>query len=71
VHSWTVAHHPFHPAFAGDLPYTLVIVDLDEGPRALGRYRGEAPLALGLPVRVGFEGGHEGVPLPFFESLSA
>ena len=37
VHSWTVAHHPFHPAFKDDLPYTLVTVDLHEGPRALER----------------------------------
>jgi len=34
VHSWTVAHRAFHPAFKADLPYTLVTVDLEEGPRA-------------------------------------
>ena len=49
IHSWTVAHHAFHPGFAAELPYTLVIVDLDEGPRALGRWRGPEP-AIGLPV---------------------
>ncbi len=54
VHSWTVAHHPFHPAFKDDLPYTLVTVDLAEGVRALGRYaeRTGAGLCLGLAVRV-------------------
>ena len=31
IHSWTVAHHAFHPAFAAELPYALVTVDLDEG----------------------------------------
>ena len=50
VHSWTVAHHAYHPAFASELPYTLVTVDLDEGPRALGRWLGETP-TIGLPVR--------------------
>ena len=44
IHSWTVAHHAYHPAFAGELPYTLVTVDLDEGPRALGRWYCETPV---------------------------
>ena len=50
VHSWTVAHHAFHPAFAAELPYTLVTIDLDEGVRALGRWRGDVVLSLGLKV---------------------
>ena len=50
VHSWTVAHHAFHPGFAADLPYTLVTVDLDAGVRALGLWRGAA-LAIGQPVQ--------------------
>ncbi len=56
VHSWTVAHHAFHPAFRGDLPYTLLIVDLEEGPRAMGRLdpAAAAALRIGLPVTVGF-----------------
>lgn len=43
IHSWTVAHHAFHPAFAGELPYTIVTIDLEEGPRALGRWHGPTP----------------------------
>ena len=68
VHSWTIAHHAFHPAFKADLPYTLVIVDLKEGPRALGRLDPSAQhkLRIGLPVRVSFERNEEGVPLPVF-----
>ena len=54
IHSWTVCHHVFHPGFAADVPYVLVTVDLQEGVRALGRWRG-GPLALGLPVRGRFE----------------
>ncbi len=50
VHSWTVAHHAFHPAFADQLPYTLVTVDLDEGVRALGIWHGPAP-KIGMPVQ--------------------
>ena len=54
IHSWTVAHHAFHPGFAEDLPYTLVTVALVEGPRALGRWWGAAA-ALDLPVRARFD----------------
>ncbi|MGR9089397.1 MAG: Zn-ribbon domain-containing OB-fold protein [Gammaproteobacteria bacterium] len=64
IHSWTVAHHAFHPGFAAELPYTLVTVDLDEGPRALGRWRG-GELALGRAVVARFETFENGVGLVF------
>lgn len=53
VHSWTVCHHAFHPAFVKDLPYTLVTVDLDEGIRAMGRCSTDA-LILGQRVKATF-----------------
>ena len=65
IHSWTVAHHAYHPAFGAELPYTLVTVDLDEGPRALGRWHG-GELALGLRVRARVEM-KDGVPALVFE----
>ena len=65
VHSWTVAHHAFHPAFAAELPYTLVTVDLDEGVRALGIWRGNATPSLGEPVQGGFVARAGGVDLVF------
>ena len=64
IHSWTVAHHPFHPAFVDELPYTLVTVDLDEGPRALGRWRGDTP-TIGQQVQGRFEAREGGVDLVF------
>lgn len=51
IHSWTVAHHAFHPAFAADLPYTLLTVDLEAGVRALGRWRGDGVPAIRDPVQ--------------------
>lgn len=68
VHSWTVAHHAFHPGFAAELPYTLVVVDLAEGVRALGRYAEPSGqgLLLGLKVRLGFNEGGGGYRLPVF-----
>lgn len=64
IHSWTVAHHPFHPSFAPEVPFTLVTIDLEEGPRALGRWRGPAP-SIGLPVIGKFEAREGGVDLVF------
>jgi uncharacterized OB-fold protein len=68
VHSWTVAHHAFHPAFKADVPYTLVTVDLVEGPRAMGRLApgSQDRLRIGLPVRVSFPRNEAGTPLPLF-----
>lgn len=65
VHSWTVAHHPFAPEYAGDLPYVLATVDLGEGMRALGRLRGAEP-AVDLAVRLRFEPDAQGEPMPVF-----
>lgn len=65
IHSWTIAHHAFHPAFAADLPYTLVTVDLDEGVRALGLWRGDVALSLGQAVQGHFEVRDGGVDLVF------
>lgn len=65
VHSWTVAHHAFHPAFAAELPYTLVTVDLVEGVRALGRWRSQIDPSIGLPARGAFESRDGGVDLVF------
>lgn len=65
IHSWTVAHYAYYPSFADELPYVLVTVDLAEGVRALGRWRGAPALALGLPVHGRFEPREGGVDLVF------
>ncbi len=68
VHSWTVAHHPFHPGFKGEVPYVLATVDLVEGVRMVAQLRGLAPeaITIGLPVQVAFERATEGLTLPYF-----
>ena len=68
VHSWTVAHHPFHMGFKQDLPYVVLTVDLDEGVRMVGPLRGatEADLAVGAAVTICFEDVNEKVTLPGF-----
>lgn len=55
VHSWSVSHHAFHPSFKADLPMTYVTVDLEEGVRLIGVYRGEGEPEIGQEVEIGFE----------------
>ena len=40
---WSVAeyHRAFAPEFAGDLPYTVGLIELDDGPRMYGTMSGE------------------------------
>lgn len=67
VHSWTVAHHAFDPAFAEELPYTLVTVDIEEGPRILARLEPDSAdqgLHIEAPVTIGFTPGAGGTPVP-------
>jgi uncharacterized OB-fold protein len=42
LYSWVVVHHAFDPAFAGDVPYVVAAVQLDEGARVYGRLQGIA-----------------------------
>ena len=49
VYSWIVVHHAFQPAFASQVPYTILTVDLEEGPRMVARLEGDSSeLAAGL-----------------------
>jgi uncharacterized OB-fold protein len=38
--SWVVYHRAYHPAFADRLPYNVVLVELDEGPRMISNVLG-------------------------------
>lgn len=54
VYSWVVINRALSPAFAGDAPYTILAVDLEEGARVFGRLVGEGAVAGGSPVRADF-----------------
>ena len=57
VSTWTVVHKAWFPAFSGDVPYNVVQVELDEGPRLTASVV-DAPnerLAVGLPVVADFD----------------
>jgi uncharacterized OB-fold protein len=70
VHTWTTIHHPVHPAVADKVPYTVVLVDLDEGPRMVSLYRGEGDPVIGDTVTVRFED-YDEVTLPVFVTARA
>lgn len=35
IYSWVVPHHPVHPATKELVPYAVVLVELEEGPRMI------------------------------------
>lgn len=68
VFTWTVVHQAIHPAFAADVPYAVIVVEMDEGVRLVGNLRGAEPdvLHLDLPVEVTFEAVDDTLTLPMF-----
>jgi Predicted nucleic-acid-binding protein containing a Zn-ribbon len=68
VYSWTVTHRPIDPGFADELPYAILVVETDEGPRLVGNLRGLAPseLRIGLAVEIVFEPVADNIALTHF-----
>lgn len=56
VWSYAVYHRALQPAFADEIPYTVVVVELDDGPRITARMvRGSGPITVGTRVAAVFE----------------
>ena len=55
IHSYTVVRHQTHPAFP--VPYTIVLVEMEEGPRVIAQLRAAdgAEFDIGAPVHVEWE----------------
>ena len=55
IHSYTVVRHQTHPAFP--VPYTIVLVEMEEGPRVIAQLRAadDAEFDIGAPVHVEWE----------------
>lgn len=57
VYSFFWMHQVYHPALAGEVPYAVVVVKLEEGPNMMTNIL-DCPkdqLRIGLPVEVTFE----------------
>lgn len=71
IHSYTIVYRGPGPAFDADVPYGLVLVDLDEGPRILANLRGASEgVEIGSRVRLYFEP-RGGIHLPQAEPEAA
>ena len=68
VFSFAVMHQAIHPGFAAEVPYPVVVIELEEGVRLLSNLV-DCPLAdvrIGLPVEVVFDDVTAEVTLPKF-----
>jgi len=68
VFSFTIMHQVYHPGFAAEVPYAVVLVQLDEGPRITSNLVGVSPrnIRIGMPVTAVFEEVSDEVTLPKF-----
>jgi uncharacterized OB-fold protein len=68
VVSWVHFHQVYWPGFRPELPYNVVLVELEEGPRLLSNLLDvpEGGIAPGMKVRVAFDPVTMDVTLPKF-----
>lgn len=69
VYSYTIVYHPVHSGFAEEVPYTVVLVDLEEGGVRFLSNLVECPIEevkVGMAVEVVFEPVTPEVTLPKF-----
>lgn len=75
IYSWFVVHHATHPDFVDDVPYAVVLVELDEQPGLrLPSNVVECSIEeieIGMPVEVVFEDVTDEVTLPKFRPVRA
>ena len=72
IFSYIVYHQVYHPAFKGDVPYNVALVQLDEGPRMYSNIVGvpnDVP-KVGDAVEVVFDTVTADVALPRFMLLA-
>lgn len=69
VHTFTILHVAYNPAFKDDLPYNVSVIELEVGPLLLSNVVNcaNAELRIDMPVRVVFENVTSEQALPRFE----
>ncbi len=57
IYSWIVVNHPVDKRLAGDVPFVVVLVELPEGPRIVGRLIScsKHEIERDLPVRAAYD----------------
>ena len=73
VFSFVVMHQVHHPAFAAEVPYAVVDVKLEEGPRMISRLLDVPPdgIHVGMEVQVAFVRASDDFHLPMFRAKRA
>jgi uncharacterized OB-fold protein len=68
VFSWAIMHQVYHPGFAAEVPYAVVVIELDEGARLVSNLVDCPPadIRAGMPVEVVFDDVAPDVSLPKF-----
>lgn len=68
VSTWVVVHKVWFPAFEHDVPYNVVQVELDEGPRLTAKMIGtdNDAIAVGQRVEIAFDDIDDTLTLPCF-----
>ena len=68
ISTWVVVHKVWFPAFAGETPYNVVQVELEEGPRLTAKMVGldGQPITVGQKVAIDFEDVDDALTLPCF-----
>ena len=71
LHSFTTVSHQVHPDYP--VPYTLVLVSLDDNPdvQLVGRIDGDAGLRVGQPMEIWFDRIADDVVLPQWRPAAA
>lgn len=69
LYTFALMHQIMHPAFASEIPYNVVEVDLEEGVRVMSTIVGcsHDDLRIGMPLEVTFEDITGEVSLPKFK----
>ena len=68
VYAYSVQHRPANPTMADRVPYTVALVELDEGIRMMSNIIDCSPddVSVGMPVTVAWEDLSDGRKLPQF-----
>jgi uncharacterized OB-fold protein len=68
IYSFVIMHQLLHPAFRDEIPYNVIVVELEEGPRLTSNLVGtpNREIRVGLPVEAVFEELSDEVSVPKF-----
>ncbi len=68
VYTFVVVQRAFHPAWEGEVPYIVCIVELAEGPHIMTNLTDVDPdkVHVGMPVHVWFDQASDEISLPKF-----